>query len=64
LQEYFRVINLAEENKKSEKEHPSPTIIETEEQKIPERKPPNERIISYNIVEKKEEKSEKNKKPK
>ncbi|MHA1291203.1 MAG: hypothetical protein ACTSQJ_00885 [Promethearchaeota archaeon] len=55
---------MAEENKKSEKEHPSPTIIETEEQKIPERKPPNERIISYNIVEKKEEKSEKNKKPK
>jgi len=45
-------INLGEKN--SEKHHP--TIIGTEEVEIRDQKPPNNKIIEFNIVENKSEK--------
>lgn len=43
---------MNEERKNSKSKKPHPTIIETEEKEIPEQKPPNEKILYFNLREK------------
>ena len=45
---------LNEKKKNSISKTPHPIIIETEEKEIPDQKPPNEKILYFNLVEKKE----------
>ncbi|MHA2038625.1 MAG: hypothetical protein ACW972_05930 [Promethearchaeota archaeon] len=42
---------MNEKNKNLEKNH-HPKIIESEEKEIEERKPPNDKIISFNLINK------------
>ena len=44
-----------EENKDSEDEDYHPMIVGTEDKEIMEKKPPNDKILQYNILEKKSE---------
>jgi len=46
---------MSEENEDTSSDDLHPTIIDTEDIEILERKPPNDQIISYNLVGKKEE---------
>jgi len=47
---------LGEKNENSPSEKHHPTIIGTEEKEIRDQKPPNNKIIEFNIVENKSEK--------
>ena len=51
---------MNDENENSDAESAHPTIIETEEREIPERKPPNDKIVEYHVVDEKEEEEESN----
>ncbi len=42
---------MNEKNTNSEKDH-HPIIIESEEKEIQEQKPPNDKIISFNLINK------------
>ncbi|MFX1338277.1 MAG: hypothetical protein ACFFDK_06690 [Promethearchaeota archaeon] len=49
---------MGEKNEKNSSEKPHPKIIGTEEKKIPYQKPPNNKIIYFNIIEKNSEKEQ------
>jgi len=46
---------LNEKKKDLLSDDPHPTILETEEKEIPERKPPNDKILYFNLPKKIEE---------
>ena len=48
-------------SEKEEDLNPNPTIISSEDQEIPVKKPPNDKIISFHIAENGDEKDENSK---
>jgi hypothetical protein len=46
---------MSEEQEDSKSDETSPKIIDSEEKEITEQKPPNDRILYYNLVEENED---------